>query len=657
MVDADQVLGGGAAGTLPDATIAQSNVTQHEAAITHDNLIAGTIADHDTSATGTQLDTLVDNSMADALHRHSELSASDGTPDATLSIDAIGNITGGTLIITNSGQFSNVGIGTAPATATPLKVSKAGINTTDSYYGFFNLHQKTAGVTGVNDDFWGISNYIEYNQSGGVIGNSYGMFNEIQMADGDIGDGSNSRNLRGLGHLAVMSGGKIYGNTAGTYVEIDQGAGNEITGSMYGHYITVDADGTVGSGGEGGAVYMIYLNEGSNIDYGIYQNGSAANLLGGSLTVTGKTRFNDRIYFTQADEGEYIDSLADNELTIGAVSKIHLVATDVTGTVSVVNSTSSFEPGADGVMDLGTSSKEWKDLFIDGTANLDDVDIDGTIGVGDVAPTPSIQLRINKAYTGGAVNYGGLITVTQATNINTIAGLGSTATSLHTSGNMIQVLGYFGGATAASVGTDIILGGVLGLTTVTAPHAPVIGIAYGVAGICTLATVGQAIQAVALYAQTNTKTSGVITTNYGLLVADQTAGATNYAIFTGVGTNHFGDDVEVVGRISSATLTFSTVGPTDNLDVSGVNTLFIDNSSNAVIIGGFAGGVDGQVLYVALINAGANNVTLEHNETGATQKIFLHAGADETLNTEYGGWVFVCHGGVDWHDCSHARHV
>ena len=114
---------------------------------------------------------------------------------------------------------------------------------------------------------------------------------------------------------------------------------------------------------------------------------------------------------------------------------------------------------------------------------------------------------------------------------------------------------------------------------------------------------------------------------------------------------------EVNGAISSATLTFSTAGPTDNVDVSGINTLFIDNSGNAVTIGGFSGGVDGQILCIALINAGANNVTLEHDEAGATQKIFLHAGSDETLNTEYGGWILVCHGGTDWHDCSHSKHV
>ncbi|MCK5615813.1 hypothetical protein KAR91_78845 [Candidatus Pacearchaeota archaeon] len=112
----------------------------------------------------------------------------------------------------------------------------------------------------------------------------------------------------------------------------------------------------------------------------------------------------------------------------------------------------------------------------------------------------------------------------------------------------------------------------------------------------------------------------------------------------------------VNGSINSGTSTFSTVGPTDNVDVSGINTLFVDTSSNSVTIGGFAGGVDGQVLYVTR-TSNVNNVIIEHNETGATQKIFLHAGADETLGAEYGGWVFICHDGIDWHDCSHAKHV
>ncbi|TET76173.1 MAG: hypothetical protein E3J43_07260 [Candidatus Heimdallarchaeota archaeon] len=53
-----------------------------------------TIASHeDTSATGAELDTLTDNSIANTLHRHSELVAPDGSPDPALSIDNDGRMT------------------------------------------------------------------------------------------------------------------------------------------------------------------------------------------------------------------------------------------------------------------------------------------------------------------------------------------------------------------------------------------------------------------------------------------------------------------------------------------------------------------------------------------------------------------------------------
>lgn len=116
------------------------------------------------------------------------------------------------------------------------------------------------------------------------------------------------------------------------------------------------------------------------------------------------------------------------------------------------------------------------------------------------------------------------------------------------------------------------------------------------------------------------------------------------------------NDLDVVKRISSGTLTFAVVGPTDNLDVSGVNTVFIDADSNHVTIGGLVGGVDGQILRIVRCCASAFNVTLEHAEGGGNQDILLHAGADETLFTEYGGWVLVCNG-VDWFDVSHAKHT
>lgn len=107
----------------------------------------------------------------------------------------------------------------------------------------------------------------------------------------------------------------------------------------------------------------------------------------------------------------------------------------------------------------------------------------------------------------------------------------------------------------------------------------------------------------------------------------------------------------------STTRTFSTgPAPQDDVDVSNVNILFLDCSANDVVIGGFIGGVNGQVLHIARLCAGAHNGTLEHNEGTANQNIFLHKGADETLFGEYGGWNLVCNGS-NWYDTSHSKHV
>lgn len=105
------------------------------------------------------------------------------------------------------------------------------------------------------------------------------------------------------------------------------------------------------------------------------------------------------------------------------------------------------------------------------------------------------------------------------------------------------------------------------------------------------------------------------------------------------------------------TRTFSTgPAPQDDVDVSNVNILFLDCSANDIVIGGFVGGVNGQVLHIARLCAAANNATLEHNEGTANQNIFLHAGADETLTGEYGGWTLACNG-ANWYDISHSKHV
>ncbi len=111
-----------------------------------------------------------------------------------------------------------------------------------------------------------------------------------------------------------------------------------------------------------------------------------------------------------------------------------------------------------------------------------------------------------------------------------------------------------------------------------------------------------------------------------------------------------------MGSPWSGTKTHSAVGPTDNVNVSNVGILFLDCSANAVTIGGFTLGILGQHLHIARLCAAVNDATLEHDEPHAFQRIFLHAGADETLTGEYGGWTLVCNGSR-WYDVSHAKHV
>lgn len=91
---------------------------------------------------------------------------------------------------------------------------------------------------------------------------------------------------------------------------------------------------------------------------------------------------------------------------------------------------------------------------------------------------------------------------------------------------------------------------------------------------------------------------------------------------------------------------------TANLDVAGINVLFVDPAAETTITG-FTNGVVGQVLFVSAV-ANGQDITMVHNS--GTQKVFLHTGASETLSTEFGGWTLTCDGS-NWYDTEHSKHV
>ena len=110
-----------------------------------------------------------------------------------------------------------------------------------------------------------------------------------------------------------------------------------------------------------------------------------------------------------------------------------------------------------------------------------------------------------------------------------------------------------------------------------------------------------------------------------------------------------GANVDIDGTVTYKHTAFTTAGPTDNIDVSNTTVLEVDTSGGNVIIGGFTGGVQGQILYIVKTDT-ANFIQLEHNEGGGSQDIFLTTGADERV-VGFGGYTLYCNG-TSWFSLS-----
>ena len=153
------------------------------------------------------------------------------------------------------------------------------------------------------------------------------------------------------------------------------------------------------------------------------------------LTTTEKLQFRDTAIYIHSSADGQLDLVADTEIQIAATTVDINGAVDVSGNLGVggnltVTGTTTFNGGTltlgdadtdnivfggevdsdiipddDGAFDLGSSSKEWKDLFIDGTANIDSLvadtaDINGGTIDGAVIGGASAAAITGTAITG-----------------------------------------------------------------------------------------------------------------------------------------------------------------------------------------------------------------------------------------------------------------
>ena len=319
--------------------------------------------------------------------------------------------------------------------------------------------------------------------------------------------------------------------------------------------------------------------------------------IGGTLGVTGATTLSDNLTVSGTTTVAGATTLNGNT-TIGNAS-----SDTVTVTAQVA---SDLVPSSDNARDLGSSSKEWKDLYIDGTANIDSL----------VADTADINGgSIDGTVIGGAVQTSGQFSSVTSTNLTASGAIS------------------FAAATISNLGT---------VTTANIDGGTIDGVTLGVSSPITNATIdnininGSAI--------TSTNTNGNISI---------TPNGSGEVDISKVDIDSGTIDNTSIGATTASTGLFTTVGTSGlatlaSVDVNGGNIdgTVIGNSTPQAITGttitantGFVGGVTGNVTGNLTGNV-TGNVT--GNLTGdVTGNITASSGASTFNNVTVNGTLDV----------------
>jgi len=211
--------------------------------------------------------------------------------------------TSGYVLVENTGFgiYENSCIGGVPNASTRLQVLASSIDTTDTFKALAISASKTAGATDASDYFIGSQITAALNQAGGTLGYVYGDYVTASVSNGTTTD------LIGVNIIVQNSSttNGVSGDMIGskTFVR-NLGPSAAMTGDAFALWSEMDIDGTFS-----GTAYMHYYKENSNIDWCIYQDGTAPSRFGGPVTFDGGIIITGTTSFLTIDVGSVAGSV------------------------------------------------------------------------------------------------------------------------------------------------------------------------------------------------------------------------------------------------------------------------------------------------------------------------------------------------------------
>jgi hypothetical protein len=343
------------------------------------------------------------------------------------------------------------------STNTPTLASGVGVN---GYY-YITATAGSTNLDGITD--WEIGDWLIFNgtvwqkiDQSNLVTSVNGQTGAVSLTTTNINEGTNLYYTDVRSRLAISAGTGIgYDNTTGV-----------ITSTAAGTVTSVSGTGTVSGISLSGTVT------------------SSGNLtLGGTLDLSSPPTIGN----TAPNTGRFTTLTVDDNTTFGTSNSDTV---DFNARIA-----SDFEPATDNAFDLGRVGHEWRNLFIDGTANIDSLiadtadinagSIDGTtIGAASASTGAFTTLSTTGALTYGGVTLSNSVTGTGSMVLATSPTLVTPALGTPSSGNLANctfpTLNQNTTGTAANVtGTVAIANGGTGQTTASAALTALGGINTG----------------------------------------------------------------------------------------------------------------------------------------------------------------------------------